>query len=710
VVVRVLPQQPATITRLVVEDGCGDWPTLVGGGVNAFPSSSGATTPPTVTATPTRTATAVPPTATPTATPTAKVPSVGAALSSLTLSTPQPASWANIPSPTQFDWLSIFPQGAADRDYIGSARFTSAQPAGTAIIPMPPDLDAGTYELRLFSGKSTDQRLAISNSFTVNRPPSHITPSVTPTSPATPVSGSGGIDSQGRRTAYASMRLDKWRSSSATPPRDIPVAAYYREDMTALAVARCGDPVCSFSAGTSIVLVDTVGDVGQYASLQLDNRINPADPGTPPNPFFYPVVSYYDATNGNLKILRCTNLNCSGSGHSITTADNSPNNVGLYTSLALDANGIPVVSYYDATEGNLKILRCGNLTCTDGNSIVAADTSGDVGQYTSLALDVGGTPVVSYYDASNQALKVLRCGNPSCLATGPNCAAGQNCIQFVDAIGQVGQYTSLALDGVGNPVISYYDVGNRRLKLAHCGTPDCQSSVITAPDAFGDVGQFTSLVLENTGRPAVSYYDNTNGRLKILRCGNESCTTGNMIGIVTGDPSFPRGHYTSLALSARNNPVVGYVVVVIGHLDLQHCDTLICRPANDHFADAMPARVGRFQTITDRATTEAGEPIMVDGACGSPTGMLGRTVWYTFTPTASGTATINTIGSSFDTVLAIYTGAAVDGLLRVACNNDAVGTQAQLSLPVVGGTTYRVQAGGFGGAAGNLTVNFTAIP
>ncbi|MDW8064406.1 MAG: carboxypeptidase regulatory-like domain-containing protein, partial [Anaerolineae bacterium] len=73
----------------------------------------------------------------------------------------------------------------------------------------------------------------------------------------------------------------------------------------------------------------------------------------------------------------------------------------------------------------------------------------------SLALDGTGNPHISYYDASNGALKYARW-------TGSGWE-----IQKVDAGGDVGQYTSLALDSAGNPHISYYDASNGALKYAH---------------------------------------------------------------------------------------------------------------------------------------------------------------------------------------------------------------------------------------------------
>src|SRR5438132_752905 len=78
---------------------------------------------------------------------------------------------------------------------------------------------------------------------------------------------------------------------------------------------------------------------------------------------------------------------------------------------------------------------------------------------------------------------------------------------------------------------------------------------------------------------------------------------------------------------------------------------------------------------------------------------------------ASGSVTISTAGSNFDTTLGVYTGASVSGLTVVASNDDAAGVQTSLvTFNAVAGVTYQIAVDGYDGDSGNITLNVALTP
>jgi hypothetical protein len=87
---------------------------------------------------------------------------------------------------------------------------------------------------------------------------------------------------------------------------------------------------------------------------------------------------------------------------------------------------------------------------------------------------------------------------------------------------------------------------------------------------------------------------------------------------------------------------------------------------------------------------------------------MGRTVWYQYNPASSTILRADTIGSDFDTLVAVWTGSALGSLTEIACDDDSgPGLQSDLGFQATGGTTYLFQVGGYNGDAGNLTLHLS---
>lgn len=135
------------------------------------------------------------------------------------------------------------------------------------------------------------------------------------------------------------------------------------------------------------------------------------------------------------------------------------------------------------------------------------DSENYVGAHTSLALDSSGYPHISYFYCG--ILYYSKCDSVD-LRYAYQDATGWY-TQTVDAPGDVGYYTSLALDASGYPHISYYDAGQGDLKYAYQDENGWQNETV---DSGGDVGRYTSLALGKNDSVHISYLDKTNGSLK----------------------------------------------------------------------------------------------------------------------------------------------------------------------------------------------------
>jgi hypothetical protein len=127
--------------------------------------------------------------------------------------------------------------------------------------------------------------------------------------------------------------------------------------------------------------------------------------------------------------------------------------------------------------------------------------------YSSLALDGGGNPHISYYDAGNAQLKYVS-------AIGTAWGAPQT----VEPSINVGMYSSLALDGSGNPHISYHqnDTGNNK-HLKYVSAIGTTWGVPQVVDTSNYVGMYSSLKLDASGKARIAYYNSSSQDLKYAK-------------------------------------------------------------------------------------------------------------------------------------------------------------------------------------------------
>jgi len=217
-------------------------------------------------------------------------------------------------------------------------------------------------------------------------------------------------------------------------------------------------------------------------------------------------------------------------------------------------------------------------------SAETVDDVGEVGAYSSLALDDAGRAHIAYYDATNTALKYAVTDEkiwPS---------------ETVDDDGEVGQYSSLALDDSGNAVIAYYDAADDGyLKVA------TNASGVWATERVATAaGLYVSLALDSTGAAHISHVDATAQELLYTTDASGSWVTTTVESLGT-DWSLITN--TSLALDGNDRPHIGY------HPLYQGTD-------NDNQMRYARNLTGTwdFQTIVSEASTEISNgSLAVDG-------------------------------------------------------------------------------------------------
>ena len=127
---------------------------------------------------------------------------------------------------------------------------------------------------------------------------------------------------------------------------------------------------------------------------------------------------------------------------------------------------------------------------------------------------------------------------------------------------------------------------------------------------------------------------------------------------------------------------------------------------NDTPETATPLKLGdKLLVSTTGATAEPEAPCLFDdGEGGTFEGPMTNTIWWRIEGTA-GSLTIDTAGSSFDTMVAVYLADGTSVGEQVGCVDDVdESLQARITFDAAAGASYFVQTGGFDGSTGDLAL------
>lgn len=85
---------------------------------------------------------------------------------------------------------------------------------------------------------------------------------------------------------------------------------------------------------------------------------------------------------------------------------------------------------------------------------------------------------------------------------------------------------------------------------------------------------------------------------------------------------------------------------------------------------------------------------------------VGFDLWYTYSNAAGAQVSVDTCGTSFDTVLQVFDGNCA-GLNSVICNDDTCALQSTVNFVAAPGVTYYIRLGGYNSVSGIGTILLT---
>lgn len=435
------------------------------------------------------------------------------------------------------------------------------------------------------------------------------------------------VDSSNDTGRYPTIQLDG---------SGYPMIAYQYVTGLDLKYVHCNDANCAGSNET-FTTIESSNNIGFYPRMVIDAS-------------GYPVIAHYSSSGADVRIYHCSHADCtSGTANLVDSTGTVGNNLHG-TDLVLNSSGFPVLSYYDTTNTELKVATCSDANCAAVVTKSPLSTLAlSLGFYTSIELDGSGLPMIAYYNTSNADLDFLHCDDVLC-----DGAENANRV-IVDSGNAI--MPSLEKNSSGNPVIAAHTGAGIYPRAYLCANTNCSSSTISYFTQFsqysvnnpinikldsnnnifavampkGKTGQYDSALYTTIHKLERAYdsdfdfgtssfsvsswikssgmvqdntilqrYDADQGfKLRLDQAGrpcfeidddatwnpdDSACATNSQISYNVDGSNATNALYVSMELDSAGYPVIAYYDNNANDLELIHCNDANCAGSNETFA------------------------------------------------------------------------------------------------------------------------------
>ncbi len=325
------------------------------------------------------------------------------------------------------------------------------------------------------------------------------------------------------------------------------------------------------------------------------------------------------------------------------------------------------------------------------------------------------------YDGCSCTLGAAIASNDDFTGCSPSSQISFNCVKDNTYLIEVGGYSAYAGDGILN--VSCAETGPSN-PGDNCSDP-LKIDIPTLP--YTDLNQYTCGRGDDYNNTCMGYYDGgedivyevtVSSAVDVDITLDPKGTTYTGIALFDVCPSDPAAACIDQSTNSGGtahgmtcvhlDPGTYYLMIdtwpspdCIPDFDLTISAATGCQaPENDDCANAT-----EIGDVTDLAFSTDNATFDGPGGC-----QTAPNVWYVYTASCTGDATVSLCGSSYDTKMAVYDGAGCDSPV-IGCNDDACSVQSELTFPCVEGNSYLIEVGGYSTntGAGVLTTS-CALP